>query len=160
MRKSISWPATSPNFWYPYIVLCVRTKKAGNGFFFSPMQMEILVQDQELEVLREVFNMAQINMHPWTCTHTSSALLTLLHHLFLQLIHSQMDFFPLSNSFCTFEQRKMEAHGCFLIHQMYLQPIFGALCTSVALESWQGLDTSRLSSSLAASQTNLGCWMG
>lgn len=60
------------------------------------MQMEILVQDQELEVLREVFNMAQINMHPWTCTHTSSALLTLLHHLFLQLIHSQMDFFPLS----------------------------------------------------------------
>lgn len=68
------------------------------------MQMAILVQDQELEALRKVFNLAQLNMHPWTCTHTNSHHFI---HLFLQLIHSQTDFFPLSDSFCTFEQRKM-----------------------------------------------------
>lgn len=68
------------------------------------MQTAILVQDQELEALRKVFNLAQLNMHPWTCTHISSLPFI---HLFLQLIHIPMDFFPLSNSFCTFEQRKM-----------------------------------------------------
>lgn len=60
-------------------------------------------------------------MHPWTCTHTSSHCFI---HIFLQLI-----FFPPSNSFFTFEQRKIRVQGCFLMHQMYLQPSFGALCS-------------------------------
>lgn len=65
MKKASLGPSTSsPNYWYPNIVLCLKTKKLEMDFFPPPMQMTILVQDQELEAFRKVFHMAQLNMHP------------------------------------------------------------------------------------------------
>lgn len=87
--------------------------------FFSPLQMTIFVQDQELEALKKVFNMAQLNMHPWTCTHTSSHCFI---HIFLQLI-----FFPLQTIFALLSKGKYKYRDVFSCTKCICSPVLG-LC--------------------------------